>query len=100
MISSNQFLLSYRLKTYYLHGRRQNSNVSLHSVIWVKCPKNTFIEKQTLEIGVYSTVFEFNESCQGIHKVIEYMGLDRGSRLITKSRQRESVLWEESKEDM
>ena len=34
---------------------------------------------------------EFNESCQGIQKVIEYMGFDTGSRLITKSRQRDSV---------
>ena len=33
----------------------------------------------------------FNEGCQGIHEVIEYMGLDTGSRLITKSRQRDSV---------
>ena len=39
----------------------------------------------TLEIGVYSAVTEFNEGCQGIHKVIEYMGFDTGSRLITKS---------------
>ena len=34
---------------------------------------------------------EFKEGCQGIHKVIEYMGLDTGSQLITKSRQRDSV---------
>ena len=33
----------------------------------------------------------FNEGCQGIHEVIEYMGLDTDSRLITKSRQRDSV---------
>ena len=36
-------------------------------------------------------MIEFNEGCQGIHKVIEYIGLDTGSRLVTKSRQRDSV---------
>ena len=40
---------------------------------------------------MYSTVIEFNEGCQGIHKIIEYIGLDTCSRLITKSRQRDSV---------
>ena len=69
----------------------QNSNKSLHSAIWVKCPKNVFVERKTLEIEIYSAVIEFNEDCQGIYKVIEYMGLDTGSRLITKSRQRDSV---------
>ena len=47
-----------------LHGRTQNSNESLHSVIWVKCPKSVFVERQTLEIGVHSAVTEFNEGCQ------------------------------------
>ena len=36
-------------------------------------------------------MIQFNENFQGIQKIIEYMGLDTGSRLITKSRQRDSV---------
>ena len=36
-------------------------------------------------------MIEFNEGSQDFHKVIEYMGLDTGSQLITKSRQRDSV---------
>ena len=36
-------------------------------------------------------MIEINERYQGIHKVIAYMGLDTGSQLITKSRQRNSV---------
>ena len=51
----------------------------IHNIIWVKCPQNVFIERQTLEIGVYSPVTEFNEGCHGIHKVIEYIGLETGS---------------------
>ena len=34
---------------------------------------------------MYSAVIEFNEGCQSIHKVMEYMGFDTGSQLITKS---------------
>ena len=84
-------LLPDNLSSKYLHGRAQNSNESLHNVIWEKFPKNVFVERQTLEIGVYSEVIEFNERCQGSPKVIEYMGLHTDSRLITKSRQRDSV---------
>ena len=60
------------------------------SIIWSKCPKNVFVERQTL-LECKSAVIVFNEGCQGIRKVIEYMGLDTGSRLITNSRQRDSV---------
>ena len=40
---------------------------------------------------MYSVVIEFNEGCQGIQKVLEYMGLGTGLRLITKSRKRNLV---------
>ena len=36
-------------------------------------------------------MIEINGRYQGIHRVIAYMGLDTGSQLITKSRQRNSV---------
>ena len=36
-------------------------------------------------------MIEINERYQASHKVIAYMGLDTGSQLITKSRQRNSV---------
>ena len=93
-VSSNQFLLSYDLITCYQNvsmdvGEIQAS-LYIHNIICVKLPQNVFVEKQTLEIGVFSPVIEFNEDCQGIHKVIEYMGLETGLRLITKSRQRDS----------
>ena len=78
MISSSQ-LSSDNLLSKCLYGHTQNLNKSLHSVIWVKCPKNVFAERHTLQIGVYYAVTEFNEGCQGIHKFIEYMGLDTSS---------------------
>lgn len=84
-LSSNELLSN------CLHGRTQNSNEALHNVIWVKCPKTVFVEKPTLEFEVYSAVIEFNEGSQGIHKVIKRVGLDIGSELRNKSRQRDAV---------
>ena len=40
---------------------------------------------------MYSAVIEFNEGCQGIQRIIEYIGLDAGSHLVTTSRQRDVV---------
>ncbi|GFU47249.1 uncharacterized protein TNCV_1299231 [Trichonephila clavipes] len=33
-------------------GKTQNSNESLHSCIWRKCPKEVFVSKRRLEIAV------------------------------------------------
>ena len=52
-----------------LHGGKQNSNQSLHSIVWLKCPQNVFAESQTLEIGVFSVVIELNEGSQETHKI-------------------------------
>ena len=43
----------------------------------------SLLKGKLLKIGVYHVVIEFNEGCQGINKVIECMGLDTGSQLIT-----------------
>ena len=93
MISSNQFLFSYHLTVYYQNVSMGVCKIQMshYSVIWVKWPQNVFVEKQTLEIGVYSAVIEFNEGCQVIHKVLKYIGLDTGSQLTTKSMQWDSV---------
>ena len=45
-------LSSNNLLSKCLYRRLQISNESLHSIAWVKCPKNVFVEKQTLKIGL------------------------------------------------
>ena len=45
-LSSNNLLLK------CLYARLQISNESLHSIAWIKCPKNVFVEKQTLKTGL------------------------------------------------
>ena len=41
-----------------LHGSTQNVNEALNQIIWNKCPKQVFVEKKMLEIGVYSAMLE------------------------------------------
>lgn len=44
-----------------LHGKTQNANESLNMVIWTRCPKEVFIGKTALQIGVYDAVSSFND---------------------------------------
>ena len=44
-----------------LHGKTQNNNESLNGMIWKKCPKDVYVGKCVLEMGVSSAVICFNE---------------------------------------
>ena len=61
-----------------LHGTTQNNNEALNGVIWQKCPKEVYVERFTLEIGVCSAVINFNSGSQGIIKVLEICGISPG----------------------
>ncbi|GFX92343.1 uncharacterized protein TNCV_1112701 [Trichonephila clavipes] len=41
-------------------GKTQNSNESLHSCIWRKCPKEVFVSKRRLEIAVTDAIENHN----------------------------------------
>ncbi|GFV86222.1 retrovirus-related Pol polyprotein from transposon TNT 1-94 [Trichonephila clavipes] len=41
-------------------GKTQNSNESLHSCIWRKCPKEVFVSKKRLEIAVTDAIEKHN----------------------------------------
>ncbi|GFT92142.1 uncharacterized protein TNCV_3151171 [Trichonephila clavipes] len=41
-------------------GKTQNSNESLHSCIWRKCPKEVFVSKRRLEIAVTDAIKKHN----------------------------------------
>lgn len=51
-------------------AKTQNSNETLHSCIWQKCPKEVFVSKKRLEIAVTSAVSEFNFGCMESFKVM------------------------------
>lgn len=62
-----------------LHGKTQNANESINGVIWKKCPKDIFVSKPTLIMGVDSAVINFNAGVSRILDVFTDYGLDQGS---------------------
>ena len=42
--------------------KTQTVNKSIHSVIWKKCPKETFVSLKRFELAVISSISEFNLS--------------------------------------
>ena len=52
-----------------LHGQTQNGNESLNNLMWTKCPKNTFVERPIIEMGVNSAVVDYNEDSTGIFSI-------------------------------
>ena len=66
------------LLTKCLHGGTQNNNESINNVIWKKYPKQTYVSKKILEIGVSSAVLEFNEGTAGIFSVFLKLGIHTG----------------------
>ena len=61
-----------------LHGQTQNNNESLNGVIWKRCPKDVFVGRSTLEMGVASAVISFNDGQSGILKVMENLENELG----------------------
>lgn len=44
-----------------LHGRTQNTNESLNSLIWSWCPKTTFVGASTVKAAVYDAICYHND---------------------------------------
>ena len=59
-----------------LHGQTQNNNESINGVIWKRCPKDIFVGRTTLEIGVASAVIRFNDGVSGVLKVLKTLKLN------------------------
>ena len=69
-----------------LHGKTQNANEALNNIIWQKCPKNVFVHRDMLEVGLNSAVVEFNDGPCGIHKVLDHFGIHPGCLTLSSSR--------------
>ena len=73
-----------------LHGKTQNCNEALNNIIWTKCPKNIFVERNVLEIGVNSATIEFNDGPKGIYKVLSHFNVRPG--YLTRRKSTEKLL--------
>jgi hypothetical protein len=62
-----------------LHGKTQNPNESLNSVIWTRIPKTVFVIRDTLKFGVYGAVLCFNAGVAKMNDVLTILGARSGS---------------------
>ena len=61
-----------------LHGSTQNVNEALNKIIWNKCPKQVFVERKMLKIGVYFAILEYNDGAFGIQNVLKRFNVVSG----------------------
>lgn len=61
-----------------LKGKTQNANESFNNVVWSRIPKNVFVGRSVLELGVFDAVLTFNDGYSGRLKVLEYLGIHKG----------------------
>jgi hypothetical protein len=58
-----------------LHGKTQNVNESFNNVVWSRVPKNTFVGKETLDLGVWDAVCTYNDGCVSRLSVLKQCGI-------------------------
>ena len=61
-----------------LHGKTQNNNESINNVIWKRCPKDIYVGKTSLSMGVASACIGFNGGASGILDVMIKYGMEVG----------------------
>lgn len=72
-------------------GATQNANESLHSLIWRKCPKETFISKKRIELAVATAVAEFNMGAVHAQKAKMSVRAKKVADIATKISQQRDV---------
>ena len=73
-----------------LHGQTQNRNKCLNSMVWKKCPKEIFVSRKLLEIGICSAVIEFNDGKSGLTPIIQVLGLHVSKFMLSAFRKRDT----------
>ena len=62
-----------------MHGQTQNNNESINQVIWKRCPKDTYVGRNVVEMAVSSAVISFNYGKRGLFDIYERCNLEVGS---------------------
>ncbi|GBO33152.1 hypothetical protein AVEN_52068-1 [Araneus ventricosus] len=74
-------LCDQKLLKKYLHGKTQNCNESFNNVVWSIVPKETFVELQTLRLGINIAIILFNSGFAGLLPVFQTLGVLTGPDL-------------------
>ena len=61
-----------------LHGKTQNQNESLNGMVWQRIPKEIYVGRETLELGLYDAVSYFNIGSISIIKLFQALGIPSG----------------------
>ena len=61
-----------------LDGTTQNPNEAFNHIVWKKCPKDTFVSKKVLDIGVASAVIHFNDGFGDFQKLFDRLNFGIG----------------------
>lgn len=61
-----------------LHGKTQNQNEALNGLIWQRIPKEVFVHKNTMELGVYDAVSHFNMGSKAIIDLLNLLNITPG----------------------
>ena len=70
-----------------LHGKTQNQNEALNGVIWQRVPKEVYVGREILEMGLYDAVAYFNIGSSAILKLFDALGIPPGKFTETGCRQ-------------
>ena len=66
------------LLTKCTHGLTQNPNECLNGIIWDRCPKNTYVEQETVALATYLAVLKFNDGDISCIKVLQDLDIEPG----------------------
>ncbi|GFX33682.1 uncharacterized protein TNCV_1933491 [Trichonephila clavipes] len=58
--------------------KNSESNESFNAILWQILPKEVFVEHQTLRLGAYIAVVQFNNGFQGLISILNEMGIVSG----------------------
>ena len=61
-----------------VHGLTQNNNESINNVIWKRVPKDIYVGREVLEMGVASAVINYNQGLNGICNVYNELSMEVG----------------------
>ena len=65
-----------------VHGGSQNSNESLHNMIWARCPKTSFVGRLRMELGAFDAVVCYNEGESARVQIFKKLGIEPGDHCV------------------
>ena len=65
------------------HGKTQNTNESLNNLIWVHCPKETFVGKDRPTAAVAEVVAKLNRGNSHIARVLDFMNIPASANTLS-----------------